>query len=123
MVGQEKHYALPHGTVMVWMAPRFQEILEGEYKGEIYDWGGKGRIQVFIDRLGFQPIDNLGAACIKITEYCVELDFYRGMYVCMVRVNNVCLDRADMPKYEKLVRYFANIVAKKMPAIVIEKPK
>lgn len=40
MVDQEKIYDLPHATVAVWVDPRFQEVLEGEYKGEIYDWGG-----------------------------------------------------------------------------------
>ena len=124
MVDQEKFYNPPNATVMVWMIPRFQEILEGEYKGELYDSGGKDRIQVFIDHLGFQPIGSLGAACIKITEYCVELSFYQGMYACNVRINELCGEgRADMPKYEKLVRYFAKVIAGKMPAIVIENPK
>ncbi|MBA7582776.1 hypothetical protein ES708_24713 [subsurface metagenome] len=121
MVGQEKTYDLPRGTVMVSIQPRFIK-LEGEYKGELYDLG-KERIQVvFIDLFGYQPIGKLGVACIKITEYSVDLSFYRGMYSCSVRINDLGIDRANISKYEKLIRYFAKVIAGKMPAIVIEKP-
>jgi len=45
------------------------------------------------------------------------------MYTCSVSINELCGEgRADMPKYEKLVRYFAKVIAGKMPAIVIENP-
>lgn len=117
MVDQDKAYMLlPHGGVSVWVFPRF---MGGE--GKLYDWG-KNKIQHLIDNQGHQPIGNLGTACIGRSDNFVELNFYRGMYSCTVRINKIYGDRADMPKYEKLVRYFANIVAKKMPAIVIENP-
>lgn len=100
---------------------RFTEILEGEYKGELYDWG-KNKIEVLIDYQGHQPVGSLGAACIGRTENFIEMVFYRGMYSCHVRINDFCIDKADMPKYEKLVHYFSRIIAEKMPAIVIENP-
>ena len=69
-----------------------------------------------------QPLGNLGAACIGRTEYSIEMVFYRGMYSCTVRINDFCIDMPDIPKYEKLARYFSKIIAEKMPAIVIENP-
>lgn len=48
--------------------------------------------------------------------------FYRGMHSCTVRINDFCIDMPDIPKYEKLARYFSKIIAEKMPAIVIENP-
>ncbi len=119
MVDQEKIYDLTYQDVLVEVHPRFWG---GGDKGELFDWG-KLSIQSYIDDNGFQPIGKLGVACIKITEYC-ELSFYRGMYACDVRIGRrLGIDRADMPKYEKLLRYFSNIIFRKMSPIVIENPK
>lgn len=121
MVGEKKTYGLPFVSVSANMAPRFQEV-QGE-QGELVDFG-KLMIQSHIDDSGFQPIGSF--ACIKRTRNSsYMMHFYRGMYFCTVSVDAYRIPpdvTPDLSKYEKLVRYFANIVAKKMPAIVIENP-
>lgn len=118
MVGEKKTHDLSYARVWVYMYHRFVE-----FEGELIDVG-KNTVQFFIDDRGYQPIGNSGLACILRSASSVSILFFRGMYYCLVLV------AADDPrneeyiaKLEKLVRYFANIVEKRIPAIVIEKPK
>jgi len=113
MVGQRKSFdLLPGATMYVWIQPRF--------KGE-FDFG-KVMVQSAIDRQQ-KPIGKLGAACIGKTEYFIEMNFYRGMYACTIRINEFHVDDPYMPKYNDLIYHFSRAIAKKMPDIVINNPK
>lgn len=122
MAGQEKIHDLPsYATVAVVIYPRFQEVQGGL-------WDNAHRIQFLIDNTGFQPEGKLGAACIgRVEDYVSIMSFYRGMYFCDLNVRygsyRQIKPKPDIVILEKLVRYFSRIVAGKMPAIVIEKPK
>ena len=115
IVNQKKIYDFPHTLVMVSISPRFYE---GQFDA------GKSIIQNLIDVSGYQPIGNLGAACILRSSTTVSIFFYRGMFCCYVNIwGNASNPQDYMQKHEELARYFSRIVARKMPAIVIEKPK
>jgi len=115
MVDQRKTHDLPYTNVMVSISLRFVEI-----EGEVYDAGEYG-IQDNIDNHGYQPIGNLGVACLLRTDSEVRMYFYRGMYCCYVCISGMTPD--VMQKHVDLAYHFSRIVAGKMPTIVIEKPK
>lgn len=112
MVGQKKTYDLPYTSVMVSISPRFYE---GQFDAS------ESIIQSLIDVSGYQPIGNLGAACILRSASTVSIFFSRGMYCCYVNIFGMTPNPPGvMQKHEELAHYFSRIVAGKMPAIVIE---
>ena len=113
MIDQRKTYDLPYTNVMISISPRFEEI-----EGEVLD-GGKYGIQYNIDNEGYQPVGNLGVACLLQTESEVRMNFYRGMYYCYVCISGIT--PGVMQKHVDLAYHFSRIVAGKMPTIVIEK--
>jgi len=115
MVDQRKTYDLPYTNVMVSISLRFMEI-----EGEVYD-DGEFTLQYNIDNERYQPVGNLGAACLLRTDSEVRMYFYRGMYSCYVCISGT--KTGVMQKHVDLAYHFSRIVAGKMPDIAIKNPK